>query len=36
MAGRTIKVTKEMMDDAKKLLRLMGAPLIESPGEAEA
>jgi flap endonuclease-1 len=36
MAGRSIKVTKEMMEDAKKLIRLMGAPLIESPGEAEA
>lgn len=36
MAGRSIRVTPEMMADAKKLLRLMGAPVIEAPGEAEA
>lgn len=36
MAGRSIKITKEMIDDAKKLVRLLGAPLIEAPGEAEA
>ena len=36
MAGRTIKITKEMLEDAKKLIRLMGPPIIEAPGEAEA
>jgi hypothetical protein len=36
MAGRSVKVTKEMMEDAKKLLRLLGTPVIEATGEAEA
>jgi len=36
MAGRSIKITAEMMADAKKLLNLMGMPVIEAPGEAEA
>ena len=36
MAGRSIKITAEMMADAKKLLGLMGMPVIEAPGEAEA
>ena len=36
MAGRSIKITPEMMADAKKLLRLMGIPLIEAPSEAES
>ena len=36
MAGRSIRVTPEMMEDAKKLLRMMGTPVIEAPGEAEA
>ena len=36
MAGRSVRVTKEMMEDAKKLIRLLGAPLVEAPGEAEA
>jgi len=36
MMGRSIKVTQEMMADAKKLIQLMGIPVIESPGEAEA
>ncbi len=36
MAGRSIKITSEMMADAKKLVRLMGCPVIEAPCEAEA
>jgi hypothetical protein len=36
MAGRSIKITAEMMNDAKKLLRFMGTPIIEAPGEAES
>ena len=36
MAGRSIKITSEMMADAKKLVQLMGIPMIEAPSEAEA
>ena len=36
MAQRTVSVTKEMTADAKRLIELMGIPMIESPGEAEA
>ena len=36
MAGRSIRVTPEMMEDAKKLVKLMGVPVIEAPCEAEA
>ena len=36
MAGRSVTVTKEMTIDAKTLIRLMGVPIIESPGEAES
>ena len=36
MAGRSIRVTPEMMEDAKKLVKLMGVPYIEAPCEAEA
>jgi flap endonuclease-1 len=36
MAGRSIKITPEMMADAKLLVRLMGCPVVEAPGEAEA
>jgi flap endonuclease-1 len=36
MAGRSVRVTPEMMEDAKRLLRMIGTPVIEAPGEAEA
>lgn len=36
MAGRSIKITPEMMADAKLLVQLMGCPVVEAPGEAEA
>lgn len=36
LAGRTVHVTPEMAEDAKKLIRLMGLPVVESACEAEA
>uniref|UniRef100_A0A6U4MAU8 Flap endonuclease 1 n=1 Tax=Hemiselmis andersenii TaxID=464988 RepID=A0A6U4MAU8_HEMAN len=33
---RTVRVTKEMTEDAKTLIKLMGFPIIEAPTEAEA
>lgn len=35
-AGRRVKVTPEMIADAKRLLVLMGVPVIDAPTEAEA
>ena len=36
MAGRSINVSSEIVSDAKKLIRLMGCPVVEAPCEAEA
>ena len=36
MSQRSIKVTDQMMDDAKTLVNLLGCPVVEAPGEAEA
>ena len=35
-AKRSVHVTKEQNEEAKKLLRLMGIPVVEAPCEAEA
>ena len=36
MTGRSLQISKSMVDDAKRLFSLMGIPIIESPSEAEA
>lgn len=36
MSKRTVRVSRDQSDDAKKLLRLMGVPVVEAPTEAEA
>ena len=33
---RLVKVTKQQNDEAKRLLKLMGVPIVEAPCEAEA
>lgn len=35
-AARTTRLTKDMIEEAKKLLEALGAPVIEAPSEAEA
>jgi len=36
MKKRTVHVTRQHNDDAKRLLRLLGMPVVEAPCEAEA
>merc|ERR1712039_588518 len=36
MGKQTVKVTKEQNEETKRLLTLMGLPIIEAPSEAEA
>jgi flap endonuclease-1 len=36
LAKRTVKVSKTHNEEAKRLLRLMGVPVVEAPCEAEA
>ena len=36
MTKRSVRVTREQNEEAKKLLRLIGVPVIEAPTEAEA
>jgi flap endonuclease-1 len=36
MKMQTVKVTPQMQLDAKRLIKLMGLPIVEAPGEAEA
>lgn len=35
-AQRTSKITEEMLDDSKKLLKFMGVPYVQAPSEGEA
>jgi flap endonuclease-1 len=36
MAGRSIRITEQMKQDAMKLCKLMGCPVVDAPCEAEA
>lgn len=36
MSKRTVRVSREQMDECKKLLQLMGIPVVQAPSEAEA
>lgn len=36
MAGRSVRITPEMIKDAKLLLTYMGCAVVQAPGEAEA
>lgn len=34
--GRTAKLTKEMIEDSKEVIRLLGLPIVQAPSEGEA
>eukprot|EP00758_Cryptobia_borreli_P016698 Tbor_TRINITY_DN6128_c1_g7::TRINITY_DN6128_c1_g7_i1::g.22710::m.22710/K04799/FEN1, RAD2; flap endonuclease-1 len=36
LSKRTVRVSREQIEDCKKLISLMGIPVIQAPGEAEA
>ncbi|KAG5501378.1 hypothetical protein JKF63_03190 [Porcisia hertigi] len=36
MGKRTVRVSREQMEECKKLLQLMGVPVVQAPSEAEA
>ena len=36
LSRRTVRVTREHDEECRKLLRLMGIPVVEAPSEAEA
>ncbi|EAN93107.1 putative flap endonuclease-1 (FEN-1) [Trypanosoma cruzi] len=36
MSKRTVRVSREQLEEAKKLLQLMGIPVVQAPSEAEA
>ena len=36
LSSRTVKLTSEMIDEAKKLLQALGIPVIQAPSEGEA
>ncbi len=35
-AGRTSKLTKEMIEDSKEVIKLLGLPIVQAPSEGEA
>ncbi len=35
-AGRTVKLDKEMIEDAKRLIKSLGIPVVQAPSEGEA
>ncbi len=35
-SARTVKLTKEMIDDAKRLIEALGLPIVQAPSEGEA
>mgnify|MGYP003963876195 FL=1 len=35
-AGRTVKLSREMIEDSKEVIRLLGLPVVQAPSEGEA